>query len=139
MDPKTHILVPPRPQQERMELEPVAINSLQYHGLKSNRERGRKTVKLLGDATLHCTRLINLFFKFITSNKDIEAQSVELMRLNKAWCNYVRSKSDKYVYTETCPFFLLKIQFMIGDKKFNEEQMQKIKEAGEVENSSKTL
>lgn len=117
-------------EQDKVELDVHAINSNQFEGLKTKRQRERHAGRLVHEVTLYCTELVNQFFKFLTKNKgDIDAQAIELERLNKIWKQYVRKRSAKYNFAETSPFFLSKIQFMIGDKTFNEAQIEKIRNA----------
>lgn len=135
----SHIKAPKPEVPPRVELTPDAINKNQLSRLKTNREIARKGNKLIDEANKYCLRLIDQFFKYMTANVgNIEGQADLLQVLNRQWSAYVRRNSAKYVYTETQPFFIEKVMFMIGDKKYNEAQIEKIKAAG-LENNSETL
>ncbi len=114
---------------EIMQLGPESVNNKQFEGMNNNPRRiARHGNKLIIEATLYCGRLVNMWFKYVTNHPDdIEGQKTELIRLDKVWKDYLRARSDKYIYLNSAYLFLKKMQFLIGDKKANEEMMEKIK------------
>lgn len=113
----------------------VAINSQQFKGMKTVRQKKRHNTRLINEGSLYCSQLVDLFFKYVKKDKDLDNQADELERLNIVWKNYIRSKPDRYVYTECSYLFLNRIKFMIGDRKINKTRLAEIDAAGENDNT----